>query len=123
MDALLSTVQMPTGIPVATVAVDSAANAGYLAVALLAMTDEALAGKAGRIPRGPPRMIPRYSLPEMSAIWSEQRKLAAWKEVETLVLEAWGRPRGRAGGCGSSGTSRSGGRPAALEGARERHQS
>ena len=45
MDALLSTVQMPTGIPVATVAVDSAANAGYLAVALLAMTDEALADK------------------------------------------------------------------------------
>jgi len=34
-------------------------------------------------------MIPRYSLPEMAAIWSEQRKLAIWKEVETLVLEAW----------------------------------
>ena len=34
-------------------------------------------------------MIPRYSLPEMSAVWSEQRKLAAWKEVEALVLEAW----------------------------------
>lgn len=45
MDALLSTVQMPTGIPVATVAVDSAANAGYLAVAMLAVTDDALAGK------------------------------------------------------------------------------
>jgi len=42
---LLSTVQMPTGVPVATVAVDSSANAGYLAVAILAMTDEALAGK------------------------------------------------------------------------------
>ena len=34
-------------------------------------------------------MIPRYSLPEMSAVWSEQRKLAAWKDVEALVLEAW----------------------------------
>ncbi|HEX9854187.1 MAG TPA: adenylosuccinate lyase [Acidimicrobiia bacterium] len=34
-------------------------------------------------------MIPRYSLPEMSAIWSEARKLAVWKEVETLVVEAW----------------------------------
>lgn len=45
LDALLSTVQMPTGVPVATVAVDSSANAGYLAVAILAMTDEALAGK------------------------------------------------------------------------------
>jgi adenylosuccinate lyase len=34
-------------------------------------------------------MIPRYSLPEMSAIWSESHKLAVWKEVETLVVEAW----------------------------------
>ena len=45
LDALLSTVQMPTGIPVATVAVDSAANAAYLAVALLAVTDADLAAK------------------------------------------------------------------------------
>lgn len=34
-------------------------------------------------------MISRYSLPEMAAIWSEAHKLAAWKEVETLVVEAW----------------------------------
>jgi adenylosuccinate lyase len=34
-------------------------------------------------------MIDRYSLPEMAAIWSEERKLAVWKEVETLVVEAW----------------------------------
>ena len=34
-------------------------------------------------------MIPRYSLPEMAAIWSEEHKLAVWKEVETLVVEAW----------------------------------
>jgi len=34
-------------------------------------------------------MIPRYSLPEMAAVWSEQRKLATWKEVEALVLEGW----------------------------------
>ncbi len=34
-------------------------------------------------------MIERYSLPEMAAIWGERRKLAVWKEVETLVLEAW----------------------------------
>ncbi len=43
MDALLATVQMPTGIPVATVAVDSAANAAYLAVAMLSVSDPALA--------------------------------------------------------------------------------
>ncbi len=45
MDALLSTVQMPTGIPVATVAVDGAANAALLAIQILAVTDEALAKK------------------------------------------------------------------------------
>ncbi len=42
MDALLSTVQMPTGIPVATVAIDSANNAALLAVAILAVDDPAL---------------------------------------------------------------------------------
>ena len=45
MDALLSTVQMPTGIPVATVAIDGAANAALLAVQMLAVTDETLAEK------------------------------------------------------------------------------
>jgi 5-(carboxyamino)imidazole ribonucleotide mutase len=45
LDALLSTVQMPTGIPVATVAVDSAANAAYLAVAILSVGDVDLAAK------------------------------------------------------------------------------
>ncbi len=34
-------------------------------------------------------MIDRYSLPEMAAVWSEARKLAAWKEVEALVVEGW----------------------------------
>ena len=34
-------------------------------------------------------MISRYSLPEMAALWSETHKLALWKEIETLVLEAW----------------------------------
>jgi len=43
LDALLSTVQMPTGIPVATVAVDSAANGAYLAIAMLSLGDEVLA--------------------------------------------------------------------------------
>jgi len=43
MDALLATVQMPTGIPVATVAIDGSANAALLAVAMLAMNDDALA--------------------------------------------------------------------------------
>jgi len=42
MDALLATVQMPTGIPVATVAIDGANNAALLAVAILAVGDEDL---------------------------------------------------------------------------------
>ena len=45
LDALLATVQMPTGIPVATVAVDSAANAALLAVAILAVGDDDLTSK------------------------------------------------------------------------------
>ena len=45
MDALLSTVQMPTGIPVATVAVGGAANAALLAAQILAVEDAALAEK------------------------------------------------------------------------------
>ncbi|MEN8040598.1 MAG: adenylosuccinate lyase [Actinomycetota bacterium] len=34
-------------------------------------------------------MIERYSTPAMAAVWSEQRKLAVWREVEILVVEAW----------------------------------
>jgi 5-(carboxyamino)imidazole ribonucleotide mutase len=45
MDALLSTVQMPSGIPVATVAIDGAANAALLAIQILAVYDEILADK------------------------------------------------------------------------------
>ncbi|NNC39856.1 MAG: 5-(carboxyamino)imidazole ribonucleotide mutase [Acidimicrobiia bacterium] len=45
MDALLATVQMPTGIPVATVAIDGATNAALLAVAILALDDERLEEK------------------------------------------------------------------------------
>ena len=45
MDALLSTVQMPAGIPVATVAIDGAENAALLAIQILAVEDKALAEK------------------------------------------------------------------------------
>lgn len=45
LDALLSTVQMPSGIPVATVAVDGAVNAALLAIQILAVTDDDLAKK------------------------------------------------------------------------------
>ena len=43
LDALLSTVQMPSGMPVATVAIDGATNAALLAAQIIALSDEALA--------------------------------------------------------------------------------
>ena len=45
MDALLSTVMMPTGIPVATVAINGAANAALLCIEMLALSDDELAEK------------------------------------------------------------------------------
>ncbi len=45
LDALLSTVQMPSGMPVATVAIDGAENAAILAAQMLALTDEGLAAR------------------------------------------------------------------------------
>ncbi len=45
VDSLYSIVQMPTGVPVATVAINGGANAGILAVKMLAMSDAALADK------------------------------------------------------------------------------
>lgn len=45
LDALLSTVQMPSGMPVATVAIDGATNAALLAAQMLALSDEALAAR------------------------------------------------------------------------------
>ena len=45
LDALLSTVQMPSGMPVATVAIDGATNAALLAAQILAVSDDALAGR------------------------------------------------------------------------------
>lgn len=45
MDALLATVQMPSGIPVATVAVNGAKNAALLALSILSVTDKDIAAK------------------------------------------------------------------------------
>ncbi|MBC8569773.1 5-(carboxyamino)imidazole ribonucleotide mutase [Zongyangia hominis] len=45
LDALLATVQMPSGIPVATVAIDGAENAAILALQILGVTDESIAEK------------------------------------------------------------------------------
>jgi 5-(carboxyamino)imidazole ribonucleotide mutase len=45
VDALYATVQMPKGVPVATVAIDGAANAAHLAAQILAVADRELAGR------------------------------------------------------------------------------
>ncbi len=45
LDSLLSIVQMPSGIPVATVGIDAATNAGILAARILALADPDLAGR------------------------------------------------------------------------------
>src|SRR5262245_34125961 len=34
-------------------------------------------------------MIPRYALPEMTAVWSDEARLANWLEIEILAVEAW----------------------------------
>ena len=49
LDALLSTVQMPSGMPVATVAIDGAQNAALLAAQILAVEDKALADKLTKL--------------------------------------------------------------------------
>ena len=51
MDSLFSTVQMPLGVPVATVAINGAGNAGLLAIRMLAMSDERLAKKLRKYQR------------------------------------------------------------------------
>ena len=57
MDALLAIVQMPPGIPVATVGINAAQNAGILAVQMLALSDEALAARFANFKEGLKRKI------------------------------------------------------------------
>ncbi len=57
MDSLMSIVQMPKGIPVATVAIGNAANAGLLAVRILALSDTALQAKLAAYADGLREMV------------------------------------------------------------------
>ena len=57
LDALLSTVQMPSGMPVATVAIDGAANAALLAAQILAVSDEDLALKLASLREAQTRKV------------------------------------------------------------------
>src|ERR671916_1585091 len=57
LDSLLSIVQMPAGVPVATVAVGGARNAGLLAVRILAASDEGLRARMAAFQEGLARMV------------------------------------------------------------------
>lgn len=66
MDALLATVQMPSGIPVATVAIDGAKNAALLSLQILAVSDEELSKKLDDTRRA-----------DSEAVLEKDRRLAA----------------------------------------------
>ncbi len=68
-DSLYSIVQMPTGIPVATVAINGAANAGILAVKMLAMADEELKKK-----------LKEYLIEMKETVMEKDRKLQEGRE-------------------------------------------
>lgn len=72
LDALYATVQMPSGVPVATVAVDGAKNAAFLAVQILALNDERLAAALRRHREGQTRAVA-----EKDAALRERRRASA----------------------------------------------
>ena len=77
LDALLATVQMPSGIPVATVALNGAKNAAWLAAEILALSDDALAEKLE---------AERVSMAQQIAAKEEKRTERAVKENQCLIL-------------------------------------
>ena len=91
-EALAITAQMPTGVPVATVGVDAAVNAAVLAAEIVAIGDPEVQATLWKfkddLGGGPQALIPRYSLPEMAAVWSDEARLANWLEIEVLAVEA-----------------------------------
>ena len=96
-EALAITAQMPTGVPIATVGVDAAVNAALLAAQIVGHRRRGAPGGAlevqGRPGGGSQAVIPRYALPEIAAVWSDEARLANWLEIELLAVEALGRAR------------------------------
>ena len=90
LDALLATVQMPSGIPVATVAVDGSKNAGILAAQIIAVTDADVAKKLDEFKAGRRALIGRYTRPQMAARFDDVARFHAWLEVEILAVEGVG---------------------------------
>ena len=101
LDSLLSIVQMPRGIPVATVAIGNADNAALLAAAILALGDAGLAARLDGLPRGPDGRRPGRRVERGAAA----RLIAAGRHTAVRVARRGdalsGRcdsPRGRIGG-------------------------
>ena len=70
LDALLSAVQMPPGVPVGCVAIDGAKNAGLLAARIIHCVDQSRRPRSRR--RRGRAMISRYTRPEMGAVWTRR---------------------------------------------------
>ena len=106
LDALLSTVQMPRGVPVATVAIDGAVNAALLAARILALCDPALAER-----------LAAYRQRLVDEVAAANRRLAEC-EPGSRPAESSGKPAepgNRPAGTGS-GPAEPGGKPAASGG-------
>ena len=70
-DALLATVMMPSGIPVATVAIDGSKNAAYLAAEIIALSDESLAEKIAEDRKKQSEAVLKKDAGIQEKIWSE----------------------------------------------------
>jgi 5-(carboxyamino)imidazole ribonucleotide mutase len=75
LDALLSTVQMPTGIPVATVAINGGANAAILAAQILAVSDAELAAKLDAAIAGGEAVVYATKAPKQAEVEAADRAL------------------------------------------------
>ena len=96
LDALLATVQMPKGIPVATVAIDGAANAAILAAQMLALSDPEIDAKLEQmkadmeqgVKAKDAKISAEYSNcrfhNDINLIFLEEQKMADWKKTEQL---------------------------------------
>ena len=102
LDSLLSIVQMPAGVPVATVAVGGARNAGLLAVRILAATDPALRVDGRHTAYG--RVVPQRDWPQGTRLHTRSDDLeqvlldalAAWAADGSVVLSRGPEPEGPA---------------------------
>ncbi len=92
-EALAITAQMPTGVPVATVGCRCGGERRGARRADRRHRRRRGAGRAvavqGRPGGGPEALIPRYDVPEIAAVWSDEARLGHWLEIELLAVQAW----------------------------------